>query len=256
MVWGTIAASAISGGLNYLGQRSANKSAESIFQQNAALQREFAQKGIRWRVEDAKAAGIHPLYAMGASIPTYSPSSVSFGNTMKGFADASQNIGRAIDATRTSEERREHERDMRLIERERAAAEIRLLNAQAGAANRANNPPLPSVVKDPTDAVEQVGRSNAAQGILPGESPPNWIIGSGMTGEDAEQEYGEAIGGLYGAFKFGHDLNNNTFGHVRRYARRRAMEHFRKQRPKSWRPTAEQVRRNRAEAARRRGYYR
>lgn len=30
-----------------------------------AIQREFAQQGIRWKVEDAKAAGLHPLYALG-----------------------------------------------------------------------------------------------------------------------------------------------------------------------------------------------
>lgn len=36
-------------------------------------QREFAQMGIRWKVADAKAAGIHPVYALGAQGATYSP---------------------------------------------------------------------------------------------------------------------------------------------------------------------------------------
>lgn len=40
---------------------------------NEALQREFAQMGIRWKVEDAEAAGLHPLYALGGSGPAYSP---------------------------------------------------------------------------------------------------------------------------------------------------------------------------------------
>lgn len=48
----------------------------SLYDSNTALKnakhqmgqnKEFAQKGIRWKVADAKAAGIHPLYAMGAS---------------------------------------------------------------------------------------------------------------------------------------------------------------------------------------------
>lgn len=45
-------------------------------EQDIALQREFAQNGIRWRVDDAKAAGLHPLAALGASGSSYSPTSV------------------------------------------------------------------------------------------------------------------------------------------------------------------------------------
>lgn len=45
----------------------------ALHREQIALQREFAQQGIRWRVEDAKAAGIHPLAAVGASGASYSP---------------------------------------------------------------------------------------------------------------------------------------------------------------------------------------
>lgn len=55
-------------------------------------QREFAQMGIRWRVEDAKAAGVHPLYALGASTATYSP--VSVGDT--GIGSALQGLGQDV----------------------------------------------------------------------------------------------------------------------------------------------------------------
>lgn len=44
-------------------------------ERNAALQREFAQNSIQWKTADAKAAGIHPVYAMGAQV---SPASASF----------------------------------------------------------------------------------------------------------------------------------------------------------------------------------
>lgn len=40
---------------------------------NEALQREFAQMGIRWKVEDAEAAGLHPLYALGGAGAAYAP---------------------------------------------------------------------------------------------------------------------------------------------------------------------------------------
>ena len=66
-----------------------------------AMQKQFAQNGIRWKVEDAKRAGIHPLYALGAPTMSYSP--VATGDY--GVSQASQDIGRAIDATRTAPER-------------------------------------------------------------------------------------------------------------------------------------------------------
>lgn len=43
---------------------------------NIALQREFAQHGIRWRVEDAKAAGVHPMYALGAGGAAFAPNPI------------------------------------------------------------------------------------------------------------------------------------------------------------------------------------
>lgn len=55
--------------------------------QNAALQREFAQQGIQWRVADARAAGLHGLAALGSQPASASPSFVP--------ADSGQDISRA-----------------------------------------------------------------------------------------------------------------------------------------------------------------
>lgn len=79
--------------------------------ENTALQREFAQNGIRWRVADAKAAGLHPLFALGGSGATFTPNaaSLSFDNggqhLARAIADAGQHIGRAVSAQETPEER-------------------------------------------------------------------------------------------------------------------------------------------------------
>lgn len=70
-----------------------NKSAEKAYQQ----QKEFAQSGIQWRVEDAKKAGIHPLYALGAQTHSFSPTTVG-----TDFASVGANLGGAIDATRSA----------------------------------------------------------------------------------------------------------------------------------------------------------
>lgn len=100
------AGASILGGL--FGKSSADK-ANEINQRNAEenlkFQREAAQSGIQWRVADAKAAGIAPLAALGAQ--TFNPSPVSVGAVADnsfgaGIASAGQNIGRAIDATRSS----------------------------------------------------------------------------------------------------------------------------------------------------------
>lgn len=78
-----------------LGKSSADKQAEK----QARLQKEFAQSGIQWKVEDAKKAGIHPLYALGANTISYQPQSI--GGSGLDLGAMGQNIGSAIDNTRS-----------------------------------------------------------------------------------------------------------------------------------------------------------
>lgn len=117
-------ASLLGGVLGNSAQKKANKQAQ---QQQAAAwaredanlakqyeqQKEFAQSGIQWKVEDAKKAGIHPLFGLGASTVSYAPQSIGGSTISSGspdysyLADAGQNIGRAIDATRSQSARAE-----------------------------------------------------------------------------------------------------------------------------------------------------
>lgn len=83
----------------------AGKIADTVLAQDNArknrnLQREFAQSGIQWKVADAKAAGVHPLYALGASTHSFSP--VSAGSDLGG---AGESVGRAIHSTMAPDER-------------------------------------------------------------------------------------------------------------------------------------------------------
>lgn len=104
----------ISAGSNLISGFMANNRADedrqtqmAIAQQNVAMQREFAQNGIRWKVADATAAGLHPLAALGAQTSSFSP--VSVGSSGDGgashFANFGQDIGRAVKAAQTAEER-------------------------------------------------------------------------------------------------------------------------------------------------------
>lgn len=99
----------ISAGANIIGGLMGSKSAdkaraqqEAQFQQNVQLQKDFAQNGIQWKVADAKAAGIHPIFALGGNTASYAPTSSNFTADMSmpnALSRAGQDIGRAVNAT-------------------------------------------------------------------------------------------------------------------------------------------------------------
>lgn len=106
--------------------------AKDAAREQAALQREFAQNGIRWKVEDAKAAGIHPLYALGAQTTAYSPVTVGGAD----WGGVGQNIGSAIGAMTTPKEKADGfaktVQDLTLqkmgLENEVLASQLRMIN--------------------------------------------------------------------------------------------------------------------------------
>ena len=89
-----------------IGSNNSAASAEAINRANYEHQKEFAQNGIRWKVADAKAAGLHPLAALGAQTSGYTPSAVVGDSPDFSFLrDIGQDIGRAVDAKSTAAER-------------------------------------------------------------------------------------------------------------------------------------------------------
>lgn len=101
----------VAGGILGLGSSAASQaSAERLNSLNYQHQKEFAQNGIRWKVADAKAAGLHPLAALGAQTASYTPAGAIGDSPDWSFlSDAGQSIGRAIDAKRTQQEREEQQ---------------------------------------------------------------------------------------------------------------------------------------------------
>jgi len=94
----------IAAGASLIGGMLANKANKKAAAREYEQQKEFAQSGIQWKVQDAEKAGIHPLYALGANTTSYAPQSVG-GSDFSFLADAGQNIGRAIDSTRSNPEK-------------------------------------------------------------------------------------------------------------------------------------------------------
>lgn len=144
------AGASLIGGL--LGKSSADKAAAQnmqIAQQNMQMQEDFAKRGIRWKVQDAKAAGIHPVYALGA--PTHSFSPVSFSasadNSMgQAIASMGQDVGRAINATRTGKEREDaFGSTVKALTLQKMGLENDLLASQISKLKAAPNPPMPDV---------------------------------------------------------------------------------------------------------------
>lgn len=133
---------------------SANRdSAENLAAQNIANQREFAQNGIRWKVADAQAAGLHPLAALGAQTSSFS--NVVGGDGLKSdFSGLGQDIGRAIDAGSTAGERTDRlssavAKTATRLTLEKSSLENDLLRTQIAKQRAQIGPPIPSPVPLP-----------------------------------------------------------------------------------------------------------
>ncbi|AXL15117.1 DNA pilot protein [Microviridae sp.] len=104
---GSAIGDAIGGVGSIVGGIIGGNNAQAVAGMNYEAQKEFAQNGIRWKVEDAKRAGIHPLYALGASTNGFTPVRGYEGDY--GISDAAAHFGqgfeRAQQAKMTKEER-------------------------------------------------------------------------------------------------------------------------------------------------------
>lgn len=89
MSWGSLV-SGIIGGIH---NRSDRLSGREQATQQSEKQDYWLSHGIRERVWDAKQAGIHPLFALGANVGGYSPGPIAVGDTS--FA---RDIGDAVDS--------------------------------------------------------------------------------------------------------------------------------------------------------------
>lgn len=100
----------IGGFLNSNSTKKANEQNAALARENIAQQREFAQQGLTWKIDDAfrNADRVHPIYSMGSTGPTFSPVSANFAadtGVGSAIASAGQDIGRAVNATATGKQR-------------------------------------------------------------------------------------------------------------------------------------------------------
>lgn len=143
MVWPAIIAAGAAIGSQILANRAGSKEAAAGREFDAALQREFAQNGVSWRVADAKRAGIHPLYALGAQVSSASPVAAfqNSGFSGSGFAEAGQHIGRAVQAGLSDKDRIGAK--LETLQLERGELENELLRSQIAREKAQLGPPMP-----------------------------------------------------------------------------------------------------------------
>lgn len=136
----------ISAGASLLGGILGQNNQASINQQNIQAQEEFAQNGIQWKVADAKAAGINPLAALGASTTSFS-NLVGSNDLGNGISSAGQNIGRAIQSTSTPDDRA-YTTAKQALDLQHGELENNLLASQIRTQNQvANGPPTPAAAQ-------------------------------------------------------------------------------------------------------------
>lgn len=135
-------AAAIGAGASLLGGLIGRKSTQDANKQNIALQKQFAQEGIQWKVEDARKAGIHPLYALGAQTASFAPNVVGDTSLPTALTNMGQDISRAVDVTRTSGDRVDaYEKTVRALQLTRLGLENDLLASQIAKVNQAGGTP-------------------------------------------------------------------------------------------------------------------
>lgn len=194
-----------------------------LMREQAQLQREFAQQGIQWRVADAKAAGIHPLYALGGSGASYSPSAVSVGtggasDLGRDLGNMGQGIGRALTAVSSKEDRDKvsYDAQVRRLNLERLGLENANLASQLEASRIALNraqvgPPMPTgpsasvQVGDPT----VVGRYDPKSPEVENTNPSNESVTAGPANPGVR--YVQLVPGYYTPLP-SKELNMDDFG--------------------------------------------
>lgn len=155
-----------------------------------AMQYEFARNGLSWRVADAKAAGLHPLAALGSQINSASPSGIpgQFGG------GSAKSDGMRAAAQQISQIMAEKEETQSRTELNRAQAD--LLKQQAEDSKMARAVQLSNAVQD-GDAVHKLVEPQRTPKLMVGGVPIKTFPG-GSDAQTFEDRYGELGGSVLG----------------------------------------------------------
>lgn len=207
MDWLGLLGNGVSAAANFVGGLLGNKQQEQGQEKEIAAQKEFATNGLRWRVEDAKAAGISPVAALGFSGPSYSPVGLGSNDTASAFSAAGQDIGRAIQSTRTDAEKVDaYTRQIQALNVEHGSLENEVLRSQLRRMNQVSMPSFPTASGS---GDLNIGGLPFATGYDLSGRP-----GRTSTASAVQNQYGDRAEDLYGIPRGIWDAVNNALKYV------------------------------------------
>lgn len=170
---------------------------------NIGMQTEFAKNAVQWKVEDAKKAGVHPLFALGANTTSFSPVPVTGSAT----GDAIARGGAAIAKSMSESKMKKLQTD--LVEAQIQESRSRSIAALAQA--KATNAEADFVTKQ---AIESAHRRDTQLKIndIPITKDTSW-----SDTQDMEDRYGDVAGALYGIAVGGADFIKTQAARARAY---------------------------------------
>lgn len=119
------------GAANLYDSRENRQNAQLQTEYSAMQQERFLQNQTQWKVNDAKAAGIHPLYALGAPSATFAPAPVSFDSGVGRAGEAIARGFREHYANQRQDQRDAQDREWRQLQGEVLRSEVNRNNAEA-----------------------------------------------------------------------------------------------------------------------------
>lgn len=173
-----------------------NKSAEKRELQAQRWQENVMKKQIQWKMADAKAAGVHPIAAMGHSMISPSPTMIG----RESYSDMGQNVGRALDAVMTTGQKvDDYTRSVQALNIERMNLEndvlrTQLANSAVRTVSQAGNAP-------PFVGGSVVVPSKKSEGIVLRDGV-NVPLPQTATAQDMEDEFGDLVSEPYGVNRY------------------------------------------------------
>lgn len=204
----------ISAGMQFIGGMMGRDSTDranalnaQVARENIAKQEEFARNSVRWRTEDARKAGIHPLYAMGVQPSNFSPvhvGAVADTSMPTAMANMGQDISRAVNATRTGQEKVDaYTSTVQALSLQRMGLENELLTSQIRKINQTGSPPNFPGTEGVVDG----------QGDVVYVESPNgrkFIVSRPELASQMQTHFGEGAGDIAGAEAYAIDLWKNA----------------------------------------------
>jgi hypothetical protein len=146
-----VQAALITAGGALAGGAISDRNARSIASKQRQMDMEFAKNQISWKVADAKRAGLHPLYALGAS-GSYAPTNIVQGQSNTGSA-----LGRASSQIADMYMQSEAQKSQAEATKQLTAAQVNQAN-QAAARNAAEAGYMAALQKKTEQDILTAGR--------------------------------------------------------------------------------------------------